>query len=63
MVVAAVGRLPEKSQSGGGGGGGSFLTCEDLGERFNNSFLACTRFFFFLFFKVEINSCNEFHIF
>ena len=35
----------------GGGGGGIFLTCEDLGRMFDNSFPACTYFsFFFLFF-------------
>ena len=37
-----------------GGGGGFFLTCEDFGRIFDNSFPACT---FFFFFKVEISSC------
>ena len=31
-----------------GGGGGFFLTYEDLGKRFDNSFPACPLFFFFL---------------
>ena len=30
----------------GGGGGGFFLTCEDFGGRFNDSFPACAFFFF-----------------
>ena len=38
---------------GGDGGGGFFLSCEDFGTMFDNSFPACAFFFFFFAFFLK----------
>ena len=47
-------RLLSTNHSEQNGDGGSFLACEDLGERLDESFLTCT-FFLLFFFWVEIS--------
>ena len=47
--------LVHVSTQTGGTGGGFFLTCEDLGKIFDHPFSACTFFFSFFVFEVEIS--------